>query len=1144
MLEERSYLPDAKASLPSGPWLIVAPHPDDETFGLGGAILLAVEQGMAVDVLFLTSGDQDLREGLAETREQEALAAGKLLGLRNLSFWRLLDRSVGCYAPLIERLAQIISLERPANVFFPSPLEPHPDHRAAGVIAWEALRKTGFQAGPWSYEVAVQGPVSHLLDISRVASRKREIMAVYASQLAQNHYIERIMGLNQARAWSLPLEVSHAEGLYSWPRQDRPLNALLLEAQTRLLDIDALPPVAASVSVVIRTKNRPQLLREAIVSVAAQTYRDIELVVVNDGGSDVADLVGRYAVGSISNTVYERLEPGRGRAGAANAGLERAKGEYLLFLDDDDIISPDHVAKLASVLATNPDTVLAYSDCLMVDEDGQVVGRFEGEFKPYQLMAHNRIPIHAALFRRAVAAFGQCRFDAQFEVYEDWDFWLQLQTLGRFRHVPGMTARYRLHLFGGSGVHEIGDPHALEYRRIRDKWRGLWLDTWLVEAFEEAERVSVLEVRLAEKTDEADKASSCGIHADQQAKALRSKLEVCERELADTKSELQALLNSRSWRLSAVLRVAGNLFRRFFRRPDSVASVPYDAWIAAYDSLSGVQRQSIAEHIRQMSAPPLISILLPVYNAPLGFLKEAVDSVRAQLYPHWELCIADDASTDADLKTWLEHCADADSRIRVEFRAENGHISEASNTALAMAQGDFVALLDQDDVLPEHALYYVAKAIGEHPEAGIIYSDEDKLDEQGKRFGPYFKPDWNYELFLGQNLIGHLGVYRRSLLNEIGGFRSGFEGSQDHDLALRCVERLLPRQIVHIPRVLYHWRAHSDSTAASVEAKPYAVIAGVRAVTEHLGRSCPGAYAELIPEINHYRVHFPIPAPEPRVTVIIPTRNRLDLLKPCITSILSKTSYRNYEILVVDNHSDEEEVLAYLRELERDGSVRVLRDERPFNYSALMNAAVAKTNAEFLLLLNNDVAVISENWMGEMVAVAVRPGVGAVGARLWYADDTLQHGGVLLGVGGVAAHAHCRLKRGESGYFCRAALTQSMSAVTAACLLVRREIYQQVGGFDEENLTIAFNDVDFCLKVREAGYRNVWTPWAELYHYESATRGSDMLPEKYERFQNEIAFMRKKWGSLLETDPAYNPNLSLRSEDYVIAETPRLPPLG
>jgi glycosyltransferase involved in cell wall biosynthesis/LmbE family N-acetylglucosaminyl deacetylase len=1156
MLNEQSYLPFIAGKLPQGPWLIISPHPDDESFGLGGALLLAAEQGIAVDVLFLTSGDKGGAKGIAPIREMEAKEAARQLGIRDVFFWRLPDRELLAYASVIDRLAETIAAAQPACVFFPSPLEPHPDHRVSGVIAWEALRKTGFAADPWSYEISVQGPANQLFDISRVAERKRKIMAIYASQMTQNDYVTRIMGLNQARAWSLPLNVSHAEAFYAWPKEDKPLNAMLLALQTQQIGMGAMPAKAAAVSVIIRTKDRPRSLQAAIVSVATQTHRDIELVVVNDGGAEVGELVHQYATGSICKAVYKSLQPGRGRVGAANAGLELVTGEYLSFLDDDDFISPEHIAKLVEALASNQSVILAYADTQMVDVYGQVLGVFEGAFEPYQLIIGNRLPIHAALFRRSTVADGGCRFDSRFDVYEDWDFWLQLQARGPFCHVPGVSATYKIDPHS-SGVHGISGQRSLEYVKVRDKWRTLWPDKWLVEAFEAAQEASNLEKKLCELEIVRQKS----IRSNRDSDELRSELAACQhelanhkRELAAAKDDLAAVFNSRAWRLTELPRALVTWLRGTKKlddvnvvidKPAQVITLdPYASWISKYDTVSEPQRQSMLAAVSAMRQPPLISVLLPVYNAPVKFLKCAIESVRTQLYTHWELCIADDASTDRDVKAWLEHYVKLDPRIRVEFRTENGHISKASNTALGMAKGEFVALLDQDDVLPEYALYYVAKAIEAHSDVGIIYSDEDKLDEQENRCNPYFKPDWNYELFLGQNFICHLGVYRRSLLNHIGGFREGFEGSQDHDLALRCVEHLQPHQIIHIPRILYHWRVHVESTAYGIDAKPYALTAGVQAINDHLMRSCPGATAELIPQIHHYRVHFPIPEPRPSVSIIIPTRNRLDLIRPCIEGVLTKTEYRNFEIVVIDNNSDEADVLRYLRTLEQSKKIRVLRDNRPYNFSALNNAAIAKTDAEFVLLLNNDVMVISPDWLGEMVAVASRPGIGAVGARLWFPDDTLQHGGVLLGLGGVAGHAHLGLKINNSGYFNRASLMQSMSAVTAACLLVRRSIYLEVGGLDEKNLAVAFNDVDFCLKVREAGYRNVWTPFAELYHYESASRGSDQMPAQIDRFLSEVAFMRYKWGSLLQSDPAYNPNLTLKGNDFSIAETPRQPPHG
>jgi GT2 family glycosyltransferase len=432
----------------------------------------------------------------------------------------------------------------------------------------------------------------------------------------------------------------------------------------------------------------------------------------------------------------------------------------------------------------------------------------------------------------------------------------------------------------------------------------------------------------------------------------------------------------------------------------------------------------------------------------------------------------------------------------------------------------------------------VARSIVEQPGASLIYSDEDKIDAQGRRYDPYFKPDWNEFLFRSQNMISHLGVYRRDLVTQVGGFREGFEGSQDYDLALRCVELIEPAQIVHIPRVLYHWRAHSGSTAVAGSEKPYAALAGVKALDEHLSRKGLEAYAELMP-ILMYRVHYKLPKRQPLVSLIIPTRNFHTLVRQCIDSIHALTTYENYELILVDNGSDDVESLAYFAQLASEHNVLVIRDDGPFNYSALNNRAVKLAHGELIGLINNDIEIITPQWLEEMVSIALQPGVGAVGGRLWFDDDRLQHGGVILGVGGIANHAHKFLPKGEHGYFGRAVLIQSYSAVTAACLIIRKSVYEEVGGLDEVNLTIAFNDVDFCLRVQEAGYTNVWTPFAQMYHYESATRGSEDTPAKQARFNQEVRYMEQRWPDLA-SDPAYNPNLTLLHTDFSLAWPPRI----
>jgi glycosyltransferase involved in cell wall biosynthesis len=570
---------------------------------------------------------------------------------------------------------------------------------------------------------------------------------------------------------------------------------------------------------------------------------------------------------------------------------------------------------------------------------------------------------------------------------------------------------------------------------------------------------------------------------------------------------------------------------------DASIATGYETWLREYGEIDvvGLRRQ-----LRQLRRHPLISVILPVYNSDLRFLQAAIDSVRNQIYEHWELCVADDASTDPAIRPFLEQCARHDSRIKLKFRPANGHISACSNSALGLATGEWCALLDQDDAFTEEALAIVALEIDRHPDAGLIYSDEDKIDEQGLRSNPFFKPDWNPELFLGQNYINHLGCYRTDLLREIEGFREGFEGSQDYDLVLRCVERLRPEQIRHIPRILYHWRMISGSLAAVVDAKPYARDAARRAIADHAKRCDMPGTVTACPENNEsHRFIHALPGPAPLASIIIPTRDRMELLRRCVESIRTATDYRPFEIIVVDNGSVEEETKTFLRQGEIDNSIRVLFEMGPFNYSRLNNRAAAKARGDILIFLNNDTEIDDAGWLTEMVSHAARAEVGAVGARLWYPDGTLQHGGVILGLGGVAGHAFPHIPRGHPGYFNRAMLQQNCSAVTGACMAVPKSVFEELGGFDEENLGVSFNDIDFCLRLTETGYRVIWTPYANLIHHESASRGHQRTREEQVEFERAVEYMQTTWGAELIHDPFYNPNLSLNPPGFELAFPPR-----
>ncbi len=573
--------------------------------------------------------------------------------------------------------------------------------------------------------------------------------------------------------------------------------------------------------------------------------------------------------------------------------------------------------------------------------------------------------------------------------------------------------------------------------------------------------------------------------------------------------------------------------------------IEYGDWINTIERPLRIDGKAAQEVIEKLRHRPLMSIIMPCYETPPTYLRTAIESVRAQFYENWELCIVDDASPSVSVVSTITPLMAADPRIRMERRQKNGHISAASNTALAMAKGEWIILMDHDDLLNEAALFEIALEINKHPKAQIIYTDEDQIDDKGTRQNPYFKPDFDPYLLLGQNFVNHLGAYRRDLIVSIGGFREGFEGSQDHDLILRASAACPHDAIRHIPSILYHWRRQASEASFSEKSLERCLLAARQAVTDSLDKRGIAASVSPAPlALIWIQARFTLPHPAPKVSIIIPTRDRASLLEACINGILHRTSYQNFEILIADNGSTGIETKKLFSKLDPFDNIRVLSLPGPFNYSWLNNQAAAKANGEILLLLNNDVDVIAPDWLTELVSLATRPDVGAVGPKLLYSDKTIQHAGLVLGLGwpdGVAGHYGLRAARDDPGPFGSLALLRTVSAVTGACLAVRRELYQAVGGLDERNLTVAFNDVDFCLRLQEKGYRNLWTPFAELYHLESISRGDDLTGDKLIRFQKEKTFMRQRWGRLLDLDPYWNPNLSLNSFGRIIARDSRRP---
>ncbi|MCC8060475.1 MAG: glycosyltransferase family 2 protein [Clostridiales bacterium] len=561
----------------------------------------------------------------------------------------------------------------------------------------------------------------------------------------------------------------------------------------------------------------------------------------------------------------------------------------------------------------------------------------------------------------------------------------------------------------------------------------------------------------------------------------------------------------------------------------------YAEW---YDLTKPTPEELERERSEALPVRPLLSIVIPAWKTPERYLREMLDSILAQTYENWEACVVNGSPAGSGRvvdKVMREYMA-RDKRFHYQDLGDNLGIAGNTNAAMELASGEYIVLADHDDTLPEHALYEVAAAINMHPDCELIYSDEDKLDmDGGALFDAHFKPDFNPDLLTSVNYICHLLVVKRSLLERVGGFRHEFDGAQDYDFIFRCTEQA--KEIYHIPRVLYHWRCHQDSTASNPESKLYAFEAGSRAILAHYERC--GIRAEKVEkgvDYGIYHTYFAIEG-EPLVSVIIPNKDHAGDLDLCIRSIVEKASYKNIEFLVIENNSTEKETFAYYETIRREfPNVRVVTWEREFNYSAINNFGATFAHGKYLLFLNNDTELIEPRLFEEMLGFCQRDDVGVVGARLLYQDDTIQHAGVVIGFGGIAGGTFIGLHKAENSYFHRAMCAQDYSAVTAACMMTKADLFQQVGGFTEE-LAVAFNDIDYCMKVRAADKLVVYAPYALMYHYESKSRGLEDTPEKVARFNREIAVFARRWPDILKNgDPYYNPNLTLRKSNFALRD--------
>ena len=561
----------------------------------------------------------------------------------------------------------------------------------------------------------------------------------------------------------------------------------------------------------------------------------------------------------------------------------------------------------------------------------------------------------------------------------------------------------------------------------------------------------------------------------------------------------------------------------------------YKEW---YDLTKPDQEELNRQKQEKLPSSPLFSVVIPAYKTPEKYLREMMDSLLAQTYENWEVCVADgspqgEGAGAARVMSWYQK---RDRRFRYENLGGNRGIAGNTNAAIQMARGDYIILADHDDTLPEHALYEVAAAVNAHPECDLIYSDEDKLDmDGGALFDPHFKPDFNPDLLTSVNYICHLLTVKRELLERAGGFRQEFDGAQDYDFIFRCTEAA--EGIYHIPKVLYHWRCHQGSTASNPESKLYAFEAGSRAIMAHYERC--GIEAEKVEkgvDYGIYHTFFRIKG-EPLVSVIIPNKDHVKDLDLCIRSILERAVYKNLEFIIIENNSREKETFSYYKAIKKEfPQVRIVTWDREFNYSAINNFGASYAEGEYLLFLNNDTEVIEPRLFEELLGFCQREDVGAVGARLLYQDDTIQHAGVVVGVGGIAGHTFIGLHQAENSYFHRAMCAQDYSAVTAACMMTKKSVFQRAGGFTEE-LAVAFNDIDYCMKVRRLGLLVVYAPYALMYHYESKSRGLEDTPEKVARFNREIAVFARRWPDILaKGDPYYNPNLTLRKSNFALRD--------
>lgn len=876
----------------------------------------------------------------------------------------------------------------------------------------------------------------------------------------------------------------------------------------------------STVSLIIPNYNYGRFAAEAIESALAQTVPPKEILFIDDCSDDNSmEVVKRYE----DRITVVRNQKNLGIVDNFNKAVSLTSGDYICFLGADNRFRSDYVEQCQRLLDQRPDVAVVYTNVVF--------------FGPRAEVMAIKLGIPAVPETTNMFLWRLPDFDEKVR---------QLLETGNCIHGSSMYRRSAFEQVGGYQKDGPQEDHNLFRRMVRAGWNAVLCPEFLLEYRQHSrdqadtkvnDALEVVHLRRENKrlTDERNTlATRLGSIEGTLGWRIGRRFEQILNRLVPT----GGVVRSSAARVArAVRRIRRDGFIAFLQRVNDGygfgkggAHREYLSWIRKTEP-STRELNVLRGEAKALRYRPKISIVTPVYNPNRYDLTQCIQSVVDQVYDNWELCLIDGGSDRPYVSEVIAAFAKKDGRIICDRLSKNLGIVGNSNQALKRATGDYVAFLDHDDMLAPFALYEVVKLVNSEPDTDFIYSDEDKIPpSSNKRFSPFFKPDWSLDTFRSYNYLCHFAVVRRSIVEQVSGFREGFDGSQDYDLILRITE--VTQKIRRIPKVLYHWRASSSSVASDMTIKPYAYPAARRALTEHLKKR--HSTVEVLDgfALGAYRVRYSL-RPFQRVTIIIPTRDHADILRRCVSSVLARTNYQPLEVVIVDNQSEDERAKEVLEGLRQDPRVKVIRYDHPFNFSAINNFAVRSVEAEYIVFLNNDTEIIDPGWLSAMLEFAQRPDVGAVGAKLYYPDDTVQHGGVVIGLGGVAGHAFRGFPRASQGYMGRLKIVHNVSAVTAACMMLRRAVFEEVGGFDER-LSHAFNDVDLCLRIREKGYLNVFTPYAELYHHESASRGYDLAtPERTARFVKEVEFIKARWKHVLDAgDPYYNPNLTLERPDF------------